>query len=171
VVNLTGIVLPPWARWAALAVIVTAAWGLGNLQGERRAGEKHTEYVMKQATETTRIAQAQVKVVTKTETVYRDRIQKIYVQGEKSVQIIHDLVVPTDDAMYGVNVGWVRAYNAAWAGDLDGPAAESDRGPAGIPISAIAETETHNATSCRAWREQALGWRAFYFGQQQAINK
>ncbi|WP_139260610.1 hypothetical protein [Duganella sacchari] len=71
-------------------------------------------------------------------------------------------VTASDDAAYGVNVGFVRAYNAAWAGGDPGPAAESDREPAGIPLSEVAETDAFNATVCRAWREQAFGWREYY---------
>ena len=63
-----------------------------------------------------------------------------------------------------------RVLDAAWSGDPAGPASDSDREPADVPLDAIAAAEVGNATSCRAWREQALGWREFYAGQQVAIN-
>jgi hypothetical protein len=71
-------------------------------------------------------------------------------------------VTPGDDTSFGVNAGFVRIYNAAWSGDDPGPASDFDREPAGISLSEIAEADAHNATSCRAWREQALSWREFY---------
>lgn len=64
----------------------------------------------------------------------------------------------------------MRVLDAAWSGDPVGPASDSGREPAGVPLAAIAAIEAGNATSCRAWREQALGWRNFYAGQQVAIN-
>lgn len=163
-------VLPGWAKYAAIAAAGVVIYMLGQLHGERVAGEKHNDYVMAQAAQTTKIVQAQAKVITVTQTVVQERIKKIYVQGEKIETVIHDLVVPGDDDRFRVNVGFVRAYNAAWAGAVDGPPNDFDREPAEVPLSAIASTEAKNATSARVWREQALCWRKFYADQQTAIN-
>ncbi len=163
-------VVPGWVKYAAMAVVAVAIYFLGQLHGERVAGQAHTDYILKQASQTVLIGQAQGKVVTVIQTEYKDRIQKIYVQGEKIETVIHDLVVPADDDRFGVNVGFVRAYNAAWSGDAPGPANDLDREPAAVPLSAVGSAETQNATTCRVWREQALGWRAFYASQQKAIN-
>lgn len=168
--SISGLVLPAWAKYAAMAVAATVLYFLGQLHGERVAGQAHIDYVNKQAGQTVKIVQAQAKVVTVTETVYKDKIQKIYVQGEKIETVIHDLVVPADDDRFSVNIGFVRVYNAAWAGDPPGPANDLDREPAEVPLSAIGSTEAANATSCLAWRKETLGWREFYAGQQEAIN-
>jgi hypothetical protein len=127
-------------------------------------------YLSRQATQTARVTQAQIKVVTVAETKWRDRIQKVYVQGASIETNIPTYVRPTDAELFAVNAGFVRVLNAAWSGNAVGPAAESDREPAGVPIDDLARNEVGNITSCRAWREQALGWRDFYAKQQVAIN-
>lgn len=168
--RLTGVLLPWWARWLVYALMMAVLLCLGEMDGQRRAGQRHVEYVTAQAARTVVIGQAQTKVVIQTETKYRDRIQKVYLKGEVIEKQVPVYVTRADDAAYGVNVGFVREYNAAWSGDDPGPAAESDRGPAGIPLSTIAEVDAHNATSCRAWREKALGIRELY-QQLQAVTK
>jgi hypothetical protein len=165
-----AVVLPWWAKWTALAVLLMAVYGLGRLQ-EARHGEAAMEaYVSQQAAQTVRIAARQAKVVTVTETRWRDRIQKIYVEGKQIEVDIPKYIQPADDLRFAVNAGFVRVLDAAWTGDAAGPAADSDRGPAGIPLDEVAAVQVDNATSCRAWREKTLGWRAFYAGQQVAIN-
>jgi hypothetical protein len=165
-----AVVLPWWAKWAALAVLVFASYGMGRLQEARRGADAMVDYVTKQATQTVIITKRQVQVVTTVETKYRDRIQKIYAQGEQIENRIPEVLTPDVDRRLPLSAGFVRILDAGWSGDAVGPAIDSDRGPASIPPSVVAANETDNATSCRAWREQALGWREFYARQQVAIN-
>jgi hypothetical protein len=165
------IVLPAPARWAAYAAAACALLAMGEIDGQRRAGQAHLDYVSAQAQRTLAITTAQTKVVIQTEIKYRDRIKTVYLKGETIERQVPVFVTPSDDNAFGVNAGFVRAYNAAWSGDDPGPAAESDRESAGIPLSEVAETDVYNATACRAWREQALGWRDFYDELKRAIDK
>jgi len=169
--NLLSAVLPWWARWAGLALVAVVVFVFGQMRGERIAGERHNEYVAKQAAQTVRVAQAQTKVVMQTEVKYRDRIQKVYVAGNVIEKEVPVYVTQADNTGCTVNAGFVRSYNAAWAGEPAGAAAESDRGPAVIPFSDVAEADAFNAKACRAWREQALGWREFYQKLKAAIDK
>lgn len=166
----SSVVLPWWAKWAALAMLLAAVYGTGRLHEARRGADAHAEYVAKQAARAVVIIKKQVETVTVVQTKYVDRIQKIYVQGATIETSIPTYIKPADDDRFGVNVGFVRIIDAAWSGDPDGPGADSDREPAGIPISAIASVEAGNATSCRVWREQAIGWREFYARQQVVVN-
>ena len=168
--NISSIVLPAWGRWAMLAAVVAASYGMGMLHEAERAGEAHSAYVQKQAGQTIRIVERQVKVASAVQIEYRDRIKKIYLQGEQIEKVIDHYITPSDDQRFAVNNGFVRVYDAAWSGEASGPASDADREPSGIPLSVVGEVETHNATSCRVWREQALGWRVFYARQQAAIN-
>jgi hypothetical protein len=168
--GLVGMVLPGWAKYAAMAAAALSIWLLGDLHGHTAAGKVHNDYIMAQAAKTVAIGARQTKVVVQTETVYRDRIQKIYIKGEQIENAIPRLVLPSDDDRFHVNAGFVRVLAAAWTGDSPGPSADSDREPSRLSISSIAAAEAANATSCLAWREQALGWREFYAGQQEAIN-
>lgn len=167
---LTGMVIPPWVRWAALAVAAGFIFLFGQLRGERIAGERHVEYVNAQAKKTVKIAQAQTKVVVQTEVKYRDRIQKIYVKGDVIEKEVPVYVTQSDNAGCTINAGFVRVYDAAWSGEPPGTAADSDREPSGIPLSEVAETDAWNAKVCLAWREQALGWHDFYREIKNAIN-
>lgn len=155
-------VMPAWARWLALAAAAVFVFVFGQMRGERIAGERHIDYVSKQAAQTVKIAQAQQKVVVQTEIRYRDRIRKIYVKGDVIEKEVPVYVNQADNDRCVVNAGFVRSYDAAWAGEPAGSAAESDREPAGISLSEVAEADAFNATACRAWREQAIGWRDFY---------
>lgn len=155
-----------------LCVIVAlgASYQLGRIHEARVGAAAMADYKAHEVAAAKVIIQKEVQVVTKTEVEYRDRIQKIYVQGATVEKSIPEYVQPADDLHFGVNAGFVRIFEGAWAGHVDGPAEDSDREPAAVSLSELAAVEAGNATSCRAWREQALGWRAFYAGQQIAIN-
>ena len=161
-------ILPTPARWIAIAGIAVAVYLLGVLQGERTAGQKHLDYVEAQAVRSVAVVKRQAEVVVRTEIKYRDRIKTVYVKGEEIEKQVPILVSPADDLQPGVSVGFVRSYNAAWSGEPAGSAASTDRDPAGVPLAEVAETDAHNGTTCRAWRELALGLREFYLGQQSA---
>jgi hypothetical protein len=163
-------VLPWWVKWAALGALLVAVYGLGRLQEARQGADAMADYVAQQAAHTAFIVKREVQVVTKVEIQYRDRIQKIYVQGEQIENRIPAVLTADVDRRLPLPAGFVRILDAAWSGDPVGPAADSDGEPAAVPPSVVAANEAGNATSCRAWRAQALGWRTFYAGQQVAIN-
>lgn len=163
-------VMPVWAPWAAGALLVLGAYGFGTLHEARRGAAALEKYKGEQAAQTVKIVEKQVLVKGETEVRVVERIKKIYVQGAAIEANIPTYITPIDTSRFAVNDGWVRVIDAAWTGDAVGPAAESDREPAAVSIYSIATTQTQNATVCRAWREQALGWRAYYRDQQIAIN-
>ena len=162
--------LPPVAKYAIAAAAAMVLYVLGMLHGERSAGEQHLEYVQAQAARSVAIAKRQAEVVVRTEIKYRDRIKTIYIKGEEIEKQVPVLVSPADDLQPGVSVGFVRSFNAAWSGTPAGSASDTDRDASGIPLAEVAEVEAHNAISCRAWRDLALGLREFY-QQQQEVSK
>ncbi|MCX8565742.1 MAG: hypothetical protein ON057_000469 [Glomeribacter sp. 1016415] len=92
---------------------------------------------------------------------------------EKSDTLIKEMpiyVTQADTNHFGVNVGFVRHYNAAFSGEPAGHPTEFDRRPPGIPLAEIAEVNAFNANICWQWREQALGLKAFYQQLQQTHN-
>ncbi|MGZ9027390.1 MAG: hypothetical protein ACXW2U_08970 [Telluria sp.] len=165
-----GIVLPWWAKWLALAAMVIAVYGTGRLHEARRSSEAMTDYLGKQVKQSAVIVKKQTEVQTSVQTKYVDRIKKIYVQGATIETSIPQFIHAPDTDRFGVNVGFVRVVDAAWSGNPAGSPEDSDRGPADIPLDDVAAVQAGNATSCHAWREQALGWREFYARQQIAIN-
>jgi hypothetical protein len=168
--RLQGVVLPAWCKVFAIGALAASAYGVGRLQEARRGADAMVDYVGKQATQTVRIAKAQDQVVTKVEIQYRDRIQIIYKEGKQIEERIPELVTPDVDRRLPLPAGFVRILDAAWTDQPVGSATDSDGEPAAVPPSVVAANEADNATSCRAWRAQALGWREFYAGQQVAIN-
>lgn len=165
-----AVVLPWWAKYLAIAVLLLAVYAKGRLDEAHSDADKLAAYIAAQAGKTVLIVKRQVQTVTKVETQYRDRIRLVYAGGKDLEAHVPDYISPASDKLFAVPVGFVRVLDAAWSGEPVGPSADSDREPAGVSLSTVAENEVANATSCRAWREQALGWRVFYAGQQVAIN-
>lgn len=155
-------ILPFWGRWLALGAALAVMFLLGQIHGERIAGEAHTDYISKQAAETVAIAKAQNKVVIDTQIEYVDRIKTVYIKGAEIEKQVPVFVTPADNADCSIRTGFVRLHDAAWSGDDPGSAASTDREPAGISLAEVAEVTTANATICRHWREKALGLEAFY---------
>ncbi|BBE08552.1 Uncharacterized protein MCB1EB_0391 [Mycoavidus cysteinexigens] len=114
------------------------------------------------------LIKAQAKVVIQTEIQYRERIKIVKEKGDTIIKEVPIYVTQADNNHFGVNVGFVRHYNAAFSGEPAGPTAGFDRRPASVSIAEIAETNTFNASVCWQWREQALGLKTFYRQLQQA---
>ncbi|BBE09625.1 Uncharacterized protein MCB1EB_1464 [Mycoavidus cysteinexigens] len=108
------------------------------------------------------LIEAQTKVIIQTEIQYRDRIKIVKEKGDTIIKEVPIYVNQADTDHFGVNVGFVRHHNAAFANESAGPAAHFDREPAGISLAEIAEVNAFNANVCWQWREQALRLRAFY---------
>ncbi len=121
-----------------------------------------TTYQAQIAAAQAQLTEAQAKVVTKVEVRYRDRIKVVKQKGDTIIREVPIYVTEQDTRRFGVNVGFVRVYNAAFTGEPAGAAAESDRQPAGLSLTELAEASAFNANICRQWREQALGWQRFY---------
>lgn len=169
--NILNKVIPTWVRWVVLAMAGTALFFMGQIRGERIAGQDHIDYVNARAAQGIKIVRAQAEVVIKTETVYRDRIQKIYVQGDVIEKEVPVYVTQADSDRCTVNTGFVRSQNAAWTGEPVGGAADSDREDSGISLTEVAETDAFNAKACLAWREHVIGWRDFYARMKAATNQ
>ncbi|BBE09986.1 Uncharacterized protein MCB1EB_1825 [Mycoavidus cysteinexigens] len=113
------------------------------------------------------LAEAQAKVVIQTEVQYRDRIKIVKEKGNTIIKEVPIYVNQADTDHFGVNVGFVRHYNAAFSNEPTGSPAEFNRKPAGVSLAEIAEINAFNANICWQWREQALGLRVFYRQLQQ----
>lgn len=168
--RLQGIVLPVWFKWLAITALSTALYVFGRLQEARRGADAMSEYLAAQAARTVAVGRAQTRVVVQTEIKYRDRIQKIYLKGEEIERQVPVYVTAADNAECRINAGFVRAYDAAWAGEPAGPASSSDRDAVGVSLADVAEVDAFNATACRAWRAKAIGLQEFYEQQQAVTN-
>jgi len=169
--NILSSILPGWARWLALLLAAAHVFTFGQMRGERIAGQRHLDYVSKQAEQSVRIARAQSKVVIQTEVEYRDRIKTIYVKGDVIEKEVPVYVTQADNHRCAVNAGFVRSYDAAWSGEPAGSPADSDRESAGISLADVAAADAFNAKACLSWREQALGLRKFYWDLKRSTEE
>ncbi len=108
------------------------------------------------------LAEAQAKIVIQTEIQYRERIKIVKEKGDTIIKEVPIYVTQADTNHFGINVGFVRHYNAAFANEPAGAVAKSDRESTRVSLAELAETNAFNANACWQWREQALGLRAFY---------
>lgn len=154
--------LPLLTRVIALTSLFAVIYLLGDLHGERVAGEKHIDYVNQQAAQTIKVVKAQQVIVTQTQVKYRDRIKTIFIKGDEIEKTIHDYISLAANAGCTINAGFVRVHDAAWASTPPGAAGESDGEPAGVSLAEVAEVNAHNAKACVVWREQVFGWREYY---------
>jgi hypothetical protein len=159
--------IPLWARLALLAALAGACYFAGFVKGDDHGTAKLTDYLGKEAAADQKLMQAREKIVTQIETKYVDRIKTVTVKGDEIIKEVPVYVTAKDDAGCVVPVGFVREYNAAWSGTPAGPPAESDRGPSGNPLSAVATADAGNAQTCLIWKQQRDGLIEFYKEQQR----
>lgn len=150
------------ARIALVGIILGASFLSGWVKGNQHGTQKLTDYKAAQSLETIKVIQGRENVVTKIETIYKDKIKQIYIQGETITKEIPVYVTKIDDAGCVIPIGFVREYNASWTGETAGPPAESDRRSSGLSLSYVAEIDSGNATSCRVYKEQRDGLIKFY---------
>lgn len=162
--------VPAWARLLLILAAGAIVFVLGMLQGERAAGERQLAAAHAQAAAVVKVAQGQNQVFVKTEVKWRDRIRTVYVKGEEIEKRVPEYVTPADDNRFGVNAGFVRIHDEAWGLEAAAPAADSDREPAGIPLSQVSDIDAYNAKACLAWRDLALGLREYYEQVRAAAN-
>ena len=155
-------IIPPWAKWAALAVMMAGMYLFGRGDGKAMKAAELADYKLQLSEAAVKLQDAQSKVVTVVEIEYRDRIQIIKEKGKTIVEQVPIYITADTDRGYPLPAGFVRVHNAAAAGEVAGPATESDRQAAAITVSAAAATIASNYTDCRGLAEQVIGWQAFY---------
>jgi len=136
--------LPADLPCSGALIFVGDRHGAGRVRAEWAAETEQRNEADREATRANR------EVAAKTEILYRDRIEKIYVKGDEIAKQIPIYITEIDSSRFTVNAGFVRLYDAAWSREPLGPAAESDREPAGISLAQVTAVEAGNAASCRA---------------------
>ena len=161
--NLLGMVLPGWVKALALVLLALALYGFGRVDGERIVGSEFSDYKAGQAVASVKVLAARTQVLREVETKYLPARERIVTQVKEIVKEVPVHVTQAADARCVVPVGLVRIHDSAFGFDADPSAAgEPDDGPAGIPLSQVAEVVAENAGACRQWREQALALRLAY---------
>lgn len=156
------------AKWGVIALLAASLFGYGWVKGNQHGTEKLTEYQGQEAIATVKQMKIQTQIVHDVQLKYVDRIKEVQVKGDTIVQKVTEYVTKIDDSGCTIPAGFVREFEAAWEGTPSGPPSESDRGPSGIPLSTVAETDASNATSCLVYKAQRDGLIEFYRKLQQA---
>ncbi len=138
------------------------------IQKERSA---LVHYKAQLATAHAQLIEAQAKVVIQTEIQFHDRIKIVKEKGDIIIKEVPIYVTQADTDRFGVNVGFVHHYNAAFANEPAGVTAESDREPTSVSLAELAKINAFNANICWQWREQALRLKDFYRQLQQSHKK
>lgn len=155
-------IVPTWCYW----ILTLAALCVGcELHGRHVVQVRWRAETEARNERTSETRGGQEVVAVKTEIIYRDRIQKIYIKGDTVEKQVPIFVTAVDSRRCTVNAGVVRSYDAAWSGEPAGAAAESDRESAAVSLTEVAETDAFNARACLVWREIALGLREHYAQQ------
>ena len=166
-----GIFTGPYAllaKWGVIAALCAAFYGFAWYRGDQHGTEKLTAYQGAQAVAEVKLRDAQIKVVHDIQTEYRDRIKTVYVKGDTITKEVTKYVTAADDTGCTIPVGFVREYGAMWTNTSAGPPSESDRGPSGVQLSAVADSDSGNARSCFVYKEQRDGLIKLYRQLQQA---
>lgn len=154
--------LVPWWIYALLAAVVYhyAALNLAvhsaNVACDKRWTEKIEAQRVAYEKQITDIKAVQQQVITKTITVYRDRI---VVQKEKDDAIQKD--IQADIAAHALDspllAGWVRRdLDAAATGDVPDDSQGTPRPADPVEVAAIVQTAADNYTTCRADQQRLI---------------
>lgn len=169
--GILGLAVPKWALYALVAVAVVVVLGIVEHRGYVRGKAELAEYALEQAEASLRVMKATTKVVTEVETKYVERIRVVREKGETITREVPVYVTKSDDAACELRAGGVRAHDASATGNAAGPASDADRAPSGVALSEALSVVASNYATCRALREQVLGWQEFYAKLQAEINE
>lgn len=159
-----------WRFIIAVALILLAGVG-GFAAGYKWMAAKYYEEKAETAEVVAKLVEAGSKVTVKYETIYIDRVKKVYVRGADRVREVPVYVTKDDDAACELRNGFVRLYDSSLSGTAPGPAADTDRNPSGIALSRAAEGAIlRNNTELLACRERLEGWQKFYEELKQKYN-
>ncbi|HFZ2546513.1 TPA: hypothetical protein ACIJ26_005435 [Pseudomonas aeruginosa] len=140
---------------AGVAVIAALLYALGWLGGASHEQDKAKQLEAAQLRQAFEQGQALGVVRDRVVTEYVDRVQVIEKVGRTIIKEVPVYVSAEADRACTVPAGFVRLHDAAAAGlPPSGSAGAADARPAGIALSAVAETVAGNYTACNGNAEQ-----------------
>jgi len=164
-------------RLALYAALVASLFLFGYFKGEANVQGKWDTQVAAQKLAVARIETRSAEATVQTVTVYVDR-QKKETAAQATIQHEVDQYVPlpppppagASDQPGGVNIGFVRVWNAANAGvPLSGAPGPADAEPSGVVDHDIAAQHAAEAALCRATENQLAGLQQWIRSQQAVM--
>ena len=152
----------PWPyRWLALDLLAAALIGFGWIKGAGHVQAQWDAAVQKQTLQAAAVRERQAQATVKVVTQYVDRVRVVRETGDTIIKEVPVYVPVQADAACTINRGFVRLHDAAAAGELPEPARDADAAPAGIALSAAAETVAANYQTCHENAEQLRALQAW----------
>ena len=156
-VAILGLVMPPWAKLAAVALLVAAVWGYGFACGTRHV-EQRDELAAAKASEArdaevSRLAKVRERIVYQ----YIPQVRTIEANAREIIREVPKYVTVEADRACTVPVGFRVLHDAAAAGkSLSESAAGANDAASGVALSAVAGTVADNYGTCNATRAQLI---------------
>ena len=145
--KLTSLVPLPY-RLLAIALLAVVLIGFGWAKGAVHVQDQWDTAVAKQEAQDAGVRVRQAEATVKVVTQYVDRIRVIREKGDVIIKEVPKYVTPEADARCTVNTGFVRLHDAAAANEVPAAPGIADASPAGIALSAVAETVADNYQRC-----------------------
>lgn len=145
---ITNLIIPPWAKYVALAGLFVAVWFHGYVKGLEKSANV-------QIVETIKIIKQQGEVTTKVVTKY---VEKAKAQ-EKVTETIkkegQSYAIKFADDNYIFNNYFVRLYDASITGSLPALSSGDDADPSGVEVSEVLGVSIHNNSVGKTWELRA----------------
>ncbi len=180
--NILGsIVLPAWAKLAAMGAVAGMLFGAGVCAGLRwdagkvarlEAAQAKAEAAAARAARA--LTRAQDFVTHVQETAALKTQQQIRTVTRTVVKKVPIYVTPKTDAAFPLPNGFVRLHDAAALGvdpaSLSGPAAGADAAASAVTASHAAAVIAENYGICRQAIDEVSRWQAWARAQEEAVN-
>lgn len=160
-------ILPGWAKWAALALLVVAAAGWGWVKGAASVRDDWDAAIVKQSLTVARVQAAQAQVTERVVTQYVDRVRVVRETADAIIREVPIYVPAQCDADGRLPAGWRVLHDAAASGRAADSASAADAQP--VPPDAAAETVARNYGTCRETAEQLTALQQWVL-EQSAIK-
>jgi len=161
---ISGLVIPTWAKYAALGAVVVALWGHGYRTGTNRAEARLEAVRAKEQLAAQKRIDELIAIKEKVNTVYMDRVRVVEQEARVITKEVTKYVTEKADRECTVPAGFVRLWDRPLnlSADANDPAPGGNDAPSGLALSAIArdgvieakrrfEINRQTLLACQAW--------------------
>ena len=148
-------------RLLALIALAIALLGFGWVKGAAHVQAQWDAAIQQQSLQVAARRQKQAEATVKVVTQYVDRVRVVREKGDTLIKEVPVYVPVEADTACTIHRGFVRLHDAAAAGELPGPAGDTDAAAAGIALSDVAGTVAANYQTCHENAEQLRALQAW----------
>ena len=148
-------------RLLALIALAVALLGFGWVKGAAHVQAQWDAAIQQQSLQVAARRQKQAEATVKVVTQYVDRVRVVREKGDTLIKEVPVYVPVEADTACTIHRGFVRLHDAAAAGELPGPAGDTDAAAAGVTLSAVAGTVVDNYQTCHENAEQLRALQAW----------